>query len=229
MRYTLVITLFHVLLAVPPALAQSSIEDEREAEGGASAESDHGQSTLDVTLGGQWQTLSSSSVDLFTTERTHFHPRVGLAWNLTEDLGVHAAWTGLALESGDVRPASLDLDTVTLGASYRYRLAWRLFVYGAVDLEAQHASLELSAGGGSGSQRTWAFGATPRAGLELHVPVRALSMHLKLRLYGGYAFRMDHSFDAVALDTQAASSRPLDLGAANLSGMVLGFSLAVGL
>lgn len=168
---------------------------------------------------------TSHSLDPLMEARSTFMPGAVLRLRVGDIFAAHAGARLMTFEAS--QPAgyntTLDVIDIVAGASARVPIVWRLYAFGQVDLVAQTGELELSAGGWSGSQRAWGFGATPTAGLELDLPIED-ALHIHIRVYGGFAFRTDLAFDGLAT---GSGRRAVDLGSANLSGVTWGLTAAL--
>ncbi|TNF24567.1 MAG: hypothetical protein EP329_24685 [Deltaproteobacteria bacterium] len=172
--------------------------------------------------------LMSDSATALTNEAAHVAPTVRVGYEIIDGLDLYVGYRSLdQLHKTDDSGASwaTDLHVIVAGARFRYPLAgsW-LKAYGQLDLEASYAALKLDLGTRNGEQSVWSAGAVPEIGLEASIDIED-SVRFLLRLGVGYALRLDHDFDQVDVRTPAPGERPLDLGAANFSGLTVGFTL----
>lgn len=185
---------------------------------------------LELSVGPQLFVAQSTSVHPLTDDNDHLTTSLRASYAVTDLLDVHVGyrWTGTLRRTTDDGVATrADLHGVTLGARARVPLLGRwLRAYAQLELEASVAELTLDAGSLRGQQASWSGGAIPEVGLEARTSLGD-DVAAVFRLGVAYALRLDHHFDAMALDLDAPTVRPLDLGHANLSGLIFGFTLGV--
>jgi len=164
-----------------------------------------------------------------STEATALAVRAGVGVHDLVDVFVgYRGATALDRRGADGVRYTTDLHGILGGVRARLPLSggW-LYAWGQVDLEANLARLALTIPGASGRQSAWSFGAVPQAGLEADLALGESGPTLLLRIGAGWALRLAHRFDAVPLDLDAPSVRPVDLGRASFSGFVLATTLGV--
>ena len=152
-----------------------------------------------------------------------------LTWYLRDDLGLVAGWRGLPTYSIDA-PGYTAESTAwgpLIGVRWHYAFnGWLRFVT-ELDLELMHGETTFSAGGFSDTDGSLAFGAIPRIGLGVQLPV-GTAVALEIRALVGYALRTSHTLSNLRLDLPTDGTvAPLDLGTSNHSGPVLAITFGL--
>jgi|GEM_PF-3189342 len=183
---------------------------------------------FEISIAPMTQIFMSDSATALTSDAAHISPTLRFSYEVLEELDVYVGYRGIdQLTRLDDSGASWEtnLHMIVAGARFRYPLVGQwLKAYGQLDLEVTHADLRLDLGTRNGSQSVWSAGLLPEAGLEASIAIED-DVRFVLRLGVGYALRLDHEFDQVDVSTPAPAERPLDLGAANFSGLSVGFTV----
>ena len=118
-------------------------------------------------------------------------------------------------------------DAIVAGTRLTLPIIAGLSFVGELDLEALHVVTHVTLGGQRADTGAWAPGAVPKIGLAYHVPLKR-SVAFDFRVMAGYALRLDHDLDPVALGPDpSVRTQPTDLGPLNLSGPVLAGTVAL--
>jgi hypothetical protein len=150
-------------------------------------------------------------------------------WYVADELGLVLGWRGFPGYS--VSSATYETDSTAwgplVGARWQHPLtSWLRFV-AELDLELLHGETTFSAGGYSDTDGSLAFGAVPRIGLGVQLPVGD-AVALEFRALVGYAVRTSHSLSNLRLDVPTDGAvAPLDLGTSNHSGPVLAITFGL--
>ena len=185
---------------------------------------------FELSIAPQTLLSSSSSVTPISDSDAHLSATVRLGYAVIDALDLYAGYRRLdrlhRLDNSGV-DWTTEVHTALVGARVRLPLVgeW-LKVYGQLDLEANYASLTMDLGERQGRQSTWSAGLLPEVGIEGSFDVDDTVVFLA-RLGVGYPLRLDHTFDAVAIGTAAPAERPVDLGNANFSGLIVGLTAGV--
>ncbi|MGM0575993.1 MAG: hypothetical protein ACQEXJ_09715 [Myxococcota bacterium] len=185
---------------------------------------------FEIALSPETHVATSDSLTPLSDTGSHVSGTLRAGYAVLEFLDLYAGYRSIGpferLDADGV-DWSTEFHAAILGARLRWPLKgdW-LRLYGQLDVEASKATVEVAAGSGTGRQSVWSAGAVPSAGVEFSFTIRD-AVRLLGRLGLGYALRLDHDFDAVGFDTAAPTQRPVDLGAANFSGLHVGLTLGV--
>ena len=185
---------------------------------------------FEISIAAESHVAASESLTPLAGEAAHLSATFRVGYAPVDFLDVYAGYRVLErLQHFDASGVEwrTDHETVLLGARLRLPLAGRwLKAFAQLDLEASRAELTMDLGSRSGRQATWSAGLTPEAGLEALLPLGE-DVAVALRFGVGFALRLDHDFDDVSVATAAPAERPVDLGAANFSGLMVGLTTAI--
>lgn len=185
---------------------------------------------FEISVAPQTSLSTSDSVTAISDNAAHLSATARIGWEIIDGLDLYAGYRRIdafhRLDNSGVE-WNTDIYSALIGARFRYRLVGDWFrLYGQLDIEANYAELTMDLGDRHGSQGTWSGGLLPEVGLEASFELDD-TVQFVLRLGVGYALRLDHDFDAVAVGTPAPAERPVDLGPANFSALSVGFTAGV--
>lgn len=184
---------------------------------------------VEISATSEATVFASGSTSATTSDRAAWTPQLRVGYGVSDELTALLGWRSMALLSRGDSGYALDTDVEMFIATVRWTwpvTAW-FRVDAELDLEALHADFELTLDTHHGSAGAWGFGAVPKVAAVFSLDLDGLD--LDLRLHAGFALRTDLAADPLHLSTGAEADqvRPLDLGATNLSGLVVGLGAAV--
>lgn len=200
--------------------------------------------TFGVELGIEVGWYPADSIAYASDDSRGIQGLIALSYQPIDLLTVYAGWRHLgplaradslaangANGAGGLGATDFTFETegnaIVAGARVTLPIIAGLSFVGELDLEALHVGTRVTLGGQHADTGAWAPGAVPKVGLAYHVPLwRAVAFDF--RIMAGYALRLDHDLDPVALGPDpSVRTQPTDLGPLNLSGPVLAGTVAL--